>query len=393
MYASFLGFQATPTSPHSESVRALRATPGVGGGLPHLYAYGPAARVNPYQSLLYSSFAGEGFAVTPLLEPNRVRDLHDLSPLTSGVSMHLHWLSWLTARALEESKAASLGRGYLGRLARFRDRGGKVVWTVHNIYPHDSRYVEVDLEIQQGIADTADVIHLMSPASLDALRGITSIDEDKAVFAPHPSYEGAYEDYVSRSEARAALGIDADEVVFVLFGALKAYKGLPRLYNGFKRFVQQTAGSLRVRLVLAGQADDVPEVQDVVRQALADPFVLIEPKRVPAGRVQFFLRAADVGLVPYDRSLNSGALLLYQTFGLPVLATDTPVFRESLDDRSGVLLPTNTDEEGVAQALAKSIDLVAPDTHSHVTASVSDLHPRQVSRQFASALAARFGEH
>lgn len=389
MYASFSGFTASPASPHSESLRALRATPAVAGGSPHLYAYGPVARVNPYQALLYGSFSDHGFAVSPLLEPNRVRDLLDLKPLTSGLTIHLHWLSWVTARASEESKALSLGKGYLGRLAHFKARGGTIVWTVHNLYPHDSQHLDVDLEIQQGVADVADVIHLMSPASLSSLRDITTLDEGKVVYAPHPTYEGAYEDYISRAEARAALGLDADEIVFVMFGALKAYKGLPRLYSGFRRLVHQHAGESRFRLILAGQADDVPEVQEVVRSALADPFVLVEPRRVPAARVQYLLRAADVGLVPYDRSLNSGALLLYQTFGLPVAATDTPVFREALDDQTGVLLPPDADDDAVASALLRAANLATPDVAAQVKESVSDLHPRIVSKRFARELAPR----
>lgn len=388
MYAQLTGFSKTPISPHGEALQALRATP-TDTGLPHLLGYGPVARLNPYQSLLYQGFADRGIAVAPVFEPIRVRELLGLKPLVRGMSLHLHWMSWLTGEAPTAAKARSVGMGYLGRLRQFRDRGGSVVWTVHNVYPHDSRFVDEDLEIQQELADLVDVVHLMSPAVLEAMDGLTSIDQSKVVHAPHPSYAGAYEDFVSRSEARATLGIDSDEVVFVLFGALKAYKGVDTLLQGFDRLVERHGRQTKFRLLIAGQPDADPDVQAAVHTALRHPSVLIDPSRVPGNRAQYFLRAADVGLATYDRSLNSGAALLYQTFGLPVVATQTPVFTETLPPEIAEFVPQGADGDSLADTLARSVRLVGPETTERVLEAVAPLHPGIVSRRFADELLER----
>ncbi len=338
MLVDWQGYTPGSNSPVSEGFQALRSTAQHDGRPPFLLGFGPVARVNPYQALMYGAFERHGFAVTPVFDVTRLRELVHLKPLASGFGLHLHWTSSITARAETEQEAGIKANGFLGRLDRFQEAGGKLVWTAHNLYPHDSKFVDVDLALQQAIADKADVVHVMANATGTALADHMSIDDSKVVVAPHPSYEGAYENYLSRPEARQSLGLDADEIVFLLFGALKSYKALTELAAGFDELCRRNT-SLRFRLLVAGAADESRPVQEFVSWAVAHPMVLIETKTIAQHRVQNFLNAADVGLLGYGRSLNSGAALLYQTFGLPVLATDTPCSESASIPVDDVLRP------------------------------------------------------
>ena len=76
--------------------------------------------------------------------------------------------------------------GLLGRIDTFRSDGGKVVWTVHNVYPHDARFVDEELRLQQGLADRADVVHVMARSTTDHMDGILTLDPDRTVLAPAP---------------------------------------------------------------------------------------------------------------------------------------------------------------------------------------------------------------
>lgn len=295
----------------------------------HLLAYTPAARLNPYQSLIYKSFDNHGFVTAPILDPSRFNYLLESPNLTATRSLHLHWNAWMTQGAEDAPRARALAMGMVGRLRRLRSSGINVIWTVHNVYPHDARHIDVELEVQQGIADTANVIHVMSKGTVESLNGITSLDPHKLIVSPHPSYRGAYADIVSRSDARAALGIRGDEIVLILFGAIKEYKGLERSLDVLDLLIERKRDT-RFRLIVAGKADDSLAAQTFVNRALTHPNVLIDNSSIPNDKVQFFMRAADVGLLNYSRSLNSGAALLYGTFDLPVVASDTPTFREGL---------------------------------------------------------------
>ncbi|MDQ0677971.1 beta-1,4-mannosyltransferase [Arthrobacter pascens] len=390
MLVDWQGYKPGPSSPVTEGFQALRSTAGPDGTAPFLLGFGSVARVNPYQALLYRSFERHGFAVTPVFDVTRLRELLHLKPMASGVGLHLHWTSSVIGGARNEREAVVKSNGFLGRIDRFKESGGKLVWTAHNIYPHDSRFVDVDLALQQGIAERADAVHVMANATASALGDHLRLDGRKVIVAPHPSYEGAYENYLSRSESRQSLGLDADELVFVLFGALKAYKGLKELADGFDELCRRRT-PFRFRLLIAGAADEAPIVQDFVKWAVAHPLVMIDTKTVPQHRVQNFLNAADAGLLGYSRSLNSGAALLYQTFGLPVLATDTPVLREALDPASTRYFDPHSGASSYATNLQELASVSKNFETAALQTSLKEIAPELVSTRFAKALAAKLG--
>lgn len=390
MLVHFNGFQVSTTTPIQEIHQALSASRI--DGPPHLLGYTAVARVNPFQSLLYRSFGDLGVASAPVLNGHDFRMLPAFSRLSSSVSVHFHWINWVIGNAKDRQSAASIARGFLGRVDRFRESGGKVAWTVHNVYPHDARFVEEELELQQGLADRADAVHLMAQSTVEAMEGMLSIDAQKTVMVPHPSYVGAYENFVSRQEARSVLGIAADEVVFVLFGALKTYKGLHETLDGFQAMRRRNVGD-RYRLIVAGHPDTTEDVSKFVRRCLADPDVLIEPRRIPSGHAQYYLNAANIGLVPYTRSLNSGAALLYLSFGLSVLATDTPVLRETIPEGLGdyVQNPSEISPDEIADGLERAGARSAWLTRGDVLRGTAHLDSALVSRQLYEGLGAVLG--
>ncbi|WCI08737.1 glycosyltransferase [Arthrobacter sp. OVS8] len=387
MKIEYRSFTASPQSPASELLAAYSSLAN-GEERPHLLGYTPVARMNPYQALLYRRFGESGIAVAPILKPDRFRGLLDFQRMASTTSLHLHWNSWMTLGAAEVGRARSIGLGMAGRLEQLRDKGVNVVWTVHNVYPHDAVHVDVELEIQQRVADAANIVHVMSASTVDAMNGFVRLDSEKIVVAPHPSYKGAYVDVVTRDEARAMLGLGPDEVVFVLFGALKSYKGLDRLLDAADILA---AGSpeFRFRVLIAGGSDGSQAVREFVNRALVHPNVLIESGKVPNDRAQYFLRAADIGLVNYERSLNSGAALLYGTFDLPVVAADTPTFREGLDAVSTLFVEDGS-AEAFARAMVASVSLVGNEAAKQSLAThMERLDPNVVSSDFARNLLTR----
>ncbi|MEB7505060.1 glycosyltransferase [Arthrobacter koreensis] len=386
MRASYTGFVDRGQSPVAELWSALTSLSSV--GRPHLYGYTPVARNNPFQSLLYKKFADHGIATAPILRPEKFRALTDFRDLANGTTLHLHWNAWMTFGSVEPDRARRMAMGIIGRLESLRAKGSNLVWTVHNLYPHDAKFIDLELEVQQRIADSANVIHVMSRSTQDAMKGIVDLAPEKVLFAPHPNYRGAYQDLTTREEARCVLGLGPDEVVFLLFGALKPYKGLQRLLDALDIVVRRNPDR-QIRLLVAGAPDDSPEAESFVRNALVHPNVLIEPARIPAERAQYFLRASDVGLVNYERMLNSGAALLYQTFGLPTVAADQATLREGLPSDATVFVD-GTGPDDFADALEKATEtLVSKEIRDRVAAYIRQFDPDIVSDRFASDLLER----
>ncbi|SDL96884.1 Glycosyl transferases group 1 [Arthrobacter sp. ok362] len=294
----------------------------------------------------------------------------------------------MTLGAAEEERARTVGIGMAARLEQLRDNGVNVIWTVHNVYPHDAVHVDVELEIQQRIADAANIVHVMSASTVDAMDGYVKLDREKILVAPHPSYKGAYVDVITREEARAMLGLGPDEVVFLLFGALKSYKGLDRLLDAVD-IMAAASPEFRFRVLVAGSADDSSAVREFINRALVNSSILIESNKIPNDRAQYFLRAADVGLVNYERTLNSGAALLYGTFDLPVVAADTPTFREGLDAGSTVFVEDDS-ADAFARAMVASVGLIGNESVKRSLAThMERLAPAVVSSEFARNLLTR----
>ena len=97
---------------------------------PFVVTYWPFARTNRFQALLYSQSWRYGAAALPVASFEDVVEI----PWPGLLICHFHWLA-----AVNSQKAIDSFRVVLGRL---KDQRRPIVWTVHNVLPHDP----VDIE-------------------------------------------------------------------------------------------------------------------------------------------------------------------------------------------------------------------------------------------------------
>lgn len=386
MDLQFLGFRTEEGSPAHEAVAAARYYTTRDGSEPWLVAYTPVARVNPYQNLCYGWFGDHGLATTPVTHPWSFDALTALFGQTAGVVLHLHWLSFVLEDATNPTEARNLVEQFLEKLRGFRAAGGKVVWTVHNVVPHDARFLDQEVDLQQAVADQADLVHVMSEDTPELVREVLQLDHARVVTVPHPAYHGAYEDFVRRDHARLTLGIDPDETVYVVFGAIKAYKGIERLVEGFNLLLKRS--QVPRRLVIAGGADGDPDTQALVRQLRIHPYVLIQDVKVAAERAQYMLRAADLMVLPHQRALNSGGALLGPTFELPVVANRVGVLPGLLPSEMAEFFADDTPQD-VANALEQADRLVTAEARQSAHDFADRYRPEYISRTLAEAFCER----
>lgn len=386
MKIHFSGIKHEEGSPVNEALSAVKYATSLNGKKPLLLGYTPVARMNPFQGLLYKSFWDEGYALTPIAKPLLFEQLIALRSHVETVALHLHWHSVVLAGAKDRREAKTRVASFKDSVQNFKDQGGKVVWTVHNVLPHDAEFMEEETDLQAFIADSSEVIHTMSHRTVESMKGTLDLDASKILMSPHPSYVGAYEDYIDRHEARFTLGIQSDEVVYVILGALKPYKGLREFISGFDRYVR-VAGPQH-RLIIAGEPDKSEEMSDLVDLCRRHPRILLDDRKIPGNLVQYYMRAADFSVIPYVKALNSGAALLGPSFGLPVIASRIGSLPEVLDDSFTEFLP-GSGAGDIAEALGKARRLMSS-TASHAAQRFSeDLSPARTSTAFAIALRER----
>jgi glycosyltransferase involved in cell wall biosynthesis len=216
------------------------------------------------------------------------------------------------------------------------------MWTVHNVLPHDAHFPDLEVELRRAVVDQADLIHVMSPRTPDLVAEHFALPPERTFHVPHPRYTGVYPTAMTRTQARGELGLPEHATVFLLFGRIAPYKGVSELVEAFDAFHRERPGE--VALLLAGDPVKGDEMRLLFDAVTAHPAIHGAFRKIPEHQVQVFCRAADVMALPYRRSLNSGALNLALTFGLPV-----------------VLPRSSGESEGVDPAWAEVYDDDAPD--------------------------------
>lgn len=365
-----------------EAVTALRAVSAT-HAKPLLLGYYPAFTTNPYQALLYGQVPGAGMAPVGIRRAETIAELTDLQRRGLETVLHLHWLHLVLRDARSSAAAEHAIAAFLDLLDQYREAGGRIVWTVHNILPHEAREEAHEARLAAEVARRADVIHVLAKATPSQVAPYFQLPPERLLHVPHPSYAGVYPDQVSPAEARHRLGLATDDVVYLVIGAIRAYKGLSELLDAWTALPPDG----RRRLVIAGAPIDEPGIPELLSRAVVVPGVLLDARKLPADELQVFLRAADVAVLPYRRALNSGALMLALTFGVPVVVPRGGGLAEIVDPAFAVTFDSNLD--GLKDALLEAGRLVGPTARAAALAAAERYDPAELSRRFAAGLRER----
>jgi glycosyltransferase involved in cell wall biosynthesis len=355
-------------------------------------AYFPPVPINPYQAMLYRRTLTAGIAALPMRNLDGLDTLTSVAPslVANGVTpaLHLHWLNRITRYATDEAHAQAEVQAFLARLDAFLAVGGRLIWTAHNVLPHDSRYPAADTVLRQGLADRAALVHVVAGGTAEAIGDRYRLPPpERVIHVPHPSYRGAYPEGPDRDQARLALGLTPDELVYAFVGAIRPYKGLTALLDAFDEVA--TDGRPR-RLIVAGNPDKSAAVEAAIDACLAHPNVLLTTGLLPAEELAVVLRAADIAVLPYRDALNSGVLMLALTFGLPVVAPAIPGVTELVDER--VAATFQTGEAGaLVAALRRSEQLPGHAATARALEIAAAHDPDTLSERFAAGLRAALG--
>lgn len=290
---------------------------------PHMYG-------NPFQDILYSKFPQHG------IETRGHRDIESavqaVEKAHGNKVLHLHWLNVVLATAKSEPAARRNIEEFRRQLERAKRAGAKIVWTVHNVLPHESYEQSLAIEVRKLAIESADIIHVMSPDTVDQCSGHFDIPLHKVVRVEHPGYHGHYPP-APELNLRRMWGLPQGGKLGVIIGGIKPYKGLNEFAEHFVRATQHRPRDLS--LVIAGKAGDEVMHSTLWQLAETSPNLHLIRRMLTDEQVSSLMSAADFTAIPYRNSLNSGALVLGLTFGKPVLARSSAGSTHLLSDGAG----------------------------------------------------------
>lgn len=342
----------------------------------------PFYRGNPYQAMLYAGLHDIDAVISPvaritehLAERARVHD--------PGL-FHLHWTNPIVQPAKNETEARERLDAFVAALGEFREAGGKLIWTIHNVLPHDAKYHEIEIEMANAILDHADLVHLLSKETLDLVEGVYHVDPERVTIVEHNSFVGVYPDWITRDGARERLEIDPADKVLIVVGGIRPYKGIDRLLDILDELLVDDPS---LRLLIGGGAGKQPGIAELEERCAAHPRVISQFTRLTDAELQAWFAAADVAVLPYVNILNSSAFQLAPSFGLPVVGPGMGALLSSADEPYVRLFDPASDDDLRVVVQAAISDFVGDDEMRQTARRAAEARPpAAMARAFAQVI-------
>lgn len=291
-----------------------------------------ATDLTPYQALLAEAL------------PTGVRaeagDLHRAQTLLDAgagrVIFHIHALAPVIGDAPSDAAARAAATAFVAALGRFRAGGGAVIWTLH--VPPDRDWVAgavLGPDLIARFISEVSCIHLMSQAGLDWIATHVPEARSRCLRAPHPGLFGLYPESLTRSQARAHLGVRPDQTLFLVMGPLRETSGITSLAEAFGRLAPVEPEAL---LMVVGPMRPPLDLDQVRARFSGIPRVSVPGQDISLDQMPLLYAAADYAVLPQGEAVTEGTLVRPLSFGCPVIAPDTPAVTDLMADGAGGLL-------------------------------------------------------
>ncbi|MBT4608497.1 MAG: glycosyltransferase [Gemmatimonadetes bacterium] len=303
-------------------------------------------RCNPYAGLLDHALHAHDihlelgdYGMSPAwLEAQR--STHDV--------LHLNWLH-LFYRRDDLAATVAAFHDFAESIHVAHRLGYRIVWTLHNLYPHERPFPQIDHMARLLVADHADIVLAHCEHAAALARKHFYCRDVRVV--PHGNFIDVFRNDLPQAEARARLDLDSDDFVYLFFGNARGYKSIETLIDAF----------------VSLQADDA--VLGLMMRNAFDPSYgqqLADHAGNSGGRIriwtseffanddfQLYLNSADVVVLPFAEVLTSGSAITALGFGRPVIAPALGCLPELIGDTAGIIY-----DPAIADALPRAMETI-----------------------------------
>ncbi len=305
---------------------------------------------NPYQGSLYGAMEERDVEVRYLDGPtsSQTGNLLALPFLlmwhrACGVRLlHVHWVHPFLVSWARGPRARGVVQHGFELIIAFADAlGYRIVWTAHNLLPHEPVFRD-DAAARRVLIARSDAVIAHSRHTACELEGwgasrviVVPQGVDGPVVAARPV----------RCEARRDLGIDPERPVVVFFGNVLAYKGVDLLLDA----AAALPSNVELDVLVVGRCRDRGLRADLAARAiLAGERVQTHFAFVSELELARYLAAADLAVFPFRAVTNSSSVATALGAGVPVIVPLLPELDDLPDDATVRYQPGS---EGLIEAL------------------------------------------
>lgn len=226
--------------------------------------------------------------------------------------VHHHWYDF------SDSKSFSILLWKTFWLVLYKLLGGKIVWTIHNKYPHNKNFKKINIILRIFIAKISTKIHVHCKNATRIMPNILNVHQSKFFVVEHPMYEvNIYGKNKARIEIKNKYNIDIfQKKVYLMLGLVAEYKGIDKVAEIFK-------GLPNVILIIAGKTKIGNDIykKKILTYNQYDNIYIID-KLIPNNDLDAFFNSCDYVLFNYNDILTSGGVVLAQSYNKKIIAPD-----------------------------------------------------------------------
>jgi glycosyltransferase involved in cell wall biosynthesis len=220
-------------------------------------------------------------------------------------------------------------------------RGVKLIWTLHDDKPHESKLSIVDSLFRYILFKVCSTIfvHNNYARQIALSKGTSS----NVVLVPHGNFIRWFPNHknLTKKSARKYLGVPNKNFVYLFFGRIREYKGVFSLISNFKKLSFKN-----VTLIIAGVPagkdwDIVNTTKLILREIGNDNRIVPRLEWIPIDQVEYYFKAADIVVLPFKWITTSGSLIASLSFGKPVIVPSLGGIPELIDANLGILYNPN----------------------------------------------------
>lgn len=267
---------------------------------------------NPSLLLLFSEVTRHGVEISSCSKKKILLSRPDV--------IHIHFPEWLI-RWKRPWLAQLDVLVILGLLWLARRRGAALVWTGHDLEPHELSRPRLWRVYNRFFISQVDLLISLSKGAKSLLvERHSRLAEVPTVVVPHGHYRDYYTARPKAAILRNELKLD-HRPVLLCFGLIRPYKNMPGLIRAWRQLPEP-----RPQLVIAGRPID-SEIAEVIKKEAGDAEdVHLLLRFIHGDEVPTIFAIADVVILPYiaRSALNSGVAHLALSLSRPAVLNDTP---------------------------------------------------------------------
>ena len=303
---------------------------------------------NSYQTSLSNSLSKQGVSVCFGNSSGFFAVLRSVKRYWKPDILHVHWPHPFMVgnnRLMTIIKSID----FICELFLLKLSGIKIIWTVHNIVDHEGKFKCLELSFNKFLVALCDRLIVHCPSAKSEVIKVYPKSASSIAVISHGNYIGWYKNVITPTEARDELKLGAEDIVFLYFGFIRPYKGIPELISAFKNL-----NNPQVKLLIAGKPYNDEIALHILDRCKDNENIKNILKFIPDEDIQLYMNAADVVVFPFKDILTSGSVILAMSFGKPVIAPQAGCISDILNEKGSFLyLKTET---GLLEAMQHALN-------------------------------------